>query len=196
MKNRPEDKIDFRTRAWNRKPAILAIDARGVLRPRSLASPRSRRPKATTSETCSRRGPESLRVRTSLRAKMKRRFFCHSSQHPVKSALFSGDSIPVPVRSQLRLHRRIRWGARLLLRLRRSQHRRREGAAAPRSAAVMGRTFCRLCRFARRRRCPDVSSASSRATDGGELRRPASRLTQERGYKGQLLRAFCPTATF
>src|SRR5271165_4274111 len=75
METRPEDKIDFRTRAWNRKPAILAIGARGVLRPRSLASPRSRRPKATTSETCSRRGPESLRIiETSLRAKMKRRY--------------------------------------------------------------------------------------------------------------------------
>src|SRR5271156_6190630 len=75
METRPEDKIDFRTRAWNRKPAILAIGARGVLRPRSLASPRSRRPKPTTSETCSRRGPESLRViETSLRAKMKRRY--------------------------------------------------------------------------------------------------------------------------
>ena len=31
METRPEDKIDFRTRAWNRKPAILPIGARGAL---------------------------------------------------------------------------------------------------------------------------------------------------------------------
>jgi hypothetical protein len=47
------------------------------------------------------------------------------------------------------------------------RNRRREGAAAPRSAAVTGKTLCRLCRFARGGIVRNVSSASSRATDGG-----------------------------
>jgi len=56
METRHEDKIDFRTRAWNRKPAILAIGARGVLRPRgsatsSVDSDRTREPEVEAPET-------------------------------------------------------------------------------------------------------------------------------------------------